>query len=403
MKSSQLKGLKKEKRKLAKKVILIHKEVEKQHIQEKLNLDNLKSTENSYKKNQVGRYLSFNQNSELKKTTSQSNKDNIENNLLKLSDDLSKAKMELAKISQEISKKRKELKIQKGTQETNKSTNLENNSNKTVRSNKRKKKNRRLSRVNISPSSISNINNTITAFDAEWQNVFFGDGYITIKFKDHWYRKDIIQSKKFVNDIKHYYTFHNVPKLRVILEGLTIKTIENQEVLFYHIDFLSVTALSFGIVKLEPFQINKWKIYTKYYYKIYLPFLFHTDTLKRLSEYCDTNLQIIPIGERVINSNGFQVIRNSYLFPMKSKVGVYLIWESVEEATASYVFHLSFFDNENIQNIFDYIAGDTINKRSTLVNSKSLQAKLKMAKRILHTDLASWDFEVRHFCKIDRR
>jgi hypothetical protein len=100
------------------------------------------------------------------------------------------------------------------------------------------------------------------------------------------------------------------------------------------------------------------------------------------------DLPIIPVGEAIINSSGLKVVHNSFLFPMKSKTGYSIVWESIEEAKASYIFSLNTFADKDIQTLFDYIAGDKPNKRWTLINSKSLQDRLKMKNRIFHTDLS---------------
>lgn len=63
--------------------------------------------------------------------------------------------------------------------------------------------------------------------------------------------------------------------------------------------------------------MDKWKKFTKSYYKDYLPFAFHTRSLKKLCEICEDNYPIIPVPEAVINSNGSKVIHNSFLFPIK--------------------------------------------------------------------------------------
>ncbi|WP_336068336.1 hypothetical protein [Mesoflavibacter sp. CH_XMU1404-2] len=236
------------------------------------------------------------------------------------------------------------------------------------------------------------------SFDVDWDNVFFKDRKITIRHNNQWYDKYISESKKFLNEIKHYYKFHNVPKLKVLIEKERV-IIQNEEVLFYHIDFLNITASNFGYLQLPKLNIDKWKKYNKQYYKSNLTFLLHTHTLKKLCEYSVPKLPIIPVGEAVISSNGSSTIHNSFLFPLKSKTGYLLIWESIEEGKASYVFSINSYSNKSIQNIFNYIAGETQNKRSSLLSSQDLQNKLNMKERILHTDLNSWEMEIRQLVK----
>lgn len=358
--------------------------LQKQHEQEKKNRSAASEIENSYKKSKMTHLLNLNKTyTELKKSLKLTSGVTFENKLTNLRATLSKAKEKIIQIEKEITNRQEELKKQE-------------NLNKSKKSLTKKTINPKISsKPQFSPLYSPTFNVGTITFDAEWENVGFADGFITIKHNGHWYRKDIPQSKKYLNEIKHFYKFHNVPKLKIILSGSIVKSIENQEVLFYHIDFLNIAASNFGFITLNPFRLKNWKKYTKQHYKTNLPFLFHTHTLKKLCEYCDPNLPIIPVGETVINSSGTKTIHNSFLFPIKTKVGHSIVWESIEEAKASYVFSINSFADTDVQILFDYIAGDTTNKRWTLINSKSLQVKLKMKCRLLHTDLSSWDNEIR--------
>jgi len=285
----------------------------------------------------------------------------------------------------EIDKAKKELKNAAAASITLKPTN--------------KRKLGKISNAKFSPSYLTGFKTDTVSFEADWENVNFGDGFIIIKYNEQWYRRAIGQSKKYLNEIKHFYRFHGVPRLRVTINGSLITLIENQEVLFYHIDFFKIAASNFGFIESTPLVLENWKRYTKLYFKKSLPFAFHTYSLKRLCEYCARDLPIIPVGEVVINSNGLKTIQNSFLFPMKSKKGYSIVWESVEEGKASYIFSVGSFADKDLQFLFDYIAGETPNKRQTLINSKSLQGKLKMKNRIFHTDMLSWEDDIQLLCK----
>jgi len=373
--------------------------LQRQYEQEKKNRNAASEIENSYKKNRMTHLLNLNKTyTELKKTIKLTSSSTFENKLSNLRATVSKTRKKLLQADKEIANRHDELKKQEALNKSKKLLTSTNKKQATPKPNKKKNTQETHSKPKFSPIYSPTFNVGTVTFDAEWENVGFADGFITIKHKGHWYRKYIIQSKKYLNEIKHFYKFHNVPKLRIILSGSTIKTIENQEVLFYHIDFLNIAASNFGFIKLSPFRLKNWKKYTKQYYKINLSFVFHTQTLKRLCEYCDPNLPIIPVGEAVINSSGSKTIHNSFLFPMKSKTGHSIVWESIEEAKASYIFSLNSFSDKDVQTLFDYIAGDTPNKRWTLINSKMLQERLKMKSRVVHTDLSSWDFEIRLLC-----
>lgn len=195
--------------------------------------------------------------------------------------------------------------------------------------------------------------------------------------------------KKYLDAIKHYYRFHNVPKLKVKVTN-SIVDIENEEVLFYHIDFLSITAASIENLNLPKLELKYWAKYTKNFYKSKLSFLFQTYTLKKLCEFCDSSLPIIPVGEVIISGNGTKRIDNSFLFPIKAMKGYFVVWESTEDAKASYVFFIDGYTNSGLQKLYNYIAGETQNKRVELISSQLLQSKLGMKTRIFHTDLNEW-------------
>jgi len=336
--------------------------------------------------------------SELKRTIKITKNSTLESKLSNLRTMVSKKKGKLLVIDKEITNRQVELKKQMDLAKPKKQIALTNNKQTTSLTKKNNIK-EAPSNPKFSPQYTQSVNVGKVIFDAEWDNVSFGDGFIHIKHNGRLYRKDLIQSKKYLNEIKHFYKFHNVPKLRVILYGSIVKAIENQEVLFYHIDFLTIAASNFGIILIKPFRLQDWKKYTKQFYKTNLSFVFHSYTLKRLCEYCDPNLPIIPVGEVVINSNGSKTIHNSFLFPIKAKTGHSIVWESIEESKASYVFSVTAFTDKEVQTLFDYIAGDTPQKRMTLINSKMLQNRLKMKCRILHTEFSAWDIGIRILCK----
>ncbi len=75
-----------------------------------------------------------------------------------------------------------------------------------------------------------------------WGNINFFDGYITIIHGNKAYKKFIDQSKRYLNHIKSYYSFKNVPNLEVVVLGNEICEIKNEQVLFYHIEFLSAAS-----------------------------------------------------------------------------------------------------------------------------------------------------------------
>lgn len=246
------------------------------------------------------------------------------------------------------------------------------------------------------PNSISNYKpkQPIITIVPSWENIKFFDGQITIKHQNRYYKKYISQSKEYLNHIKSYYSFKNVPNLEVVVCGNEIYEIKNQEVLFYHIEFLSAAGSSFGYVKYQQIDIDIWKKFTKSYYKKHLSFVFHTRSLKKLCEICNDNNPIIPVAEAVINRNGSKAIHNSFLFPINTKSGNKIIWESVEESKASYIFNNIAENFQDIQNLYDYIVGDTPNKREMLIHSSQLRQELRMKNRLFHTSYSDWEQEI---------
>lgn len=221
----------------------------------------------------------------------------------------------------------------------------------------------------------------------EWGDINFFDGYLEVKINNHYRKFRVEQSKRYFDKIKHYYSFKNVPKLEIVISGSEIKEIKNIEVLFYHIDFLTIAGHSF---ETESFDIAKLKKYTKTYFKLHLPFVFTNDSIKFLCEICDENFPIIPIPELVINNNKTKVIHDSFLF----KCGNKLIWESLETSKASYLFEVENFD-ENAQQLFDYIANENnTNKRQSLIRSYELKRSLKFYNRLYHNAFFEWKNEI---------
>lgn len=221
----------------------------------------------------------------------------------------------------------------------------------------------------------------------EWGNISFFDEYVEIKINHHYRKFRVEQSRKYLDNIKHYYSFRNIPKLEVVVFGTEIKEIKNIEILFYHIDFLTIVGHSF---ETESFEITKLKRYDKAYFLKFLPFVFTKNSLSFLCEICDENFPIIPMPELIIGRNETKVIQDSFLFKCNNK----LIWESIEHSKASYVFEFNNFD-EDAQRLFDYITHEKIiNKRQKLIHSYELKKELMFYKRIYHNNFYEWKNEI---------
>lgn len=228
-----------------------------------------------------------------------------------------------------------------------------------------------------------------------WEDVYFADGYVLVRYNNRSYKKYVSEAKKFFNDIKSHYTFMNVPRLQVVIRGPVISEIKNEEVLFFHIELFSASGSVFDHSYVSDKKIYNWSKYTKGYYRKHLPFALHSHCLTKLCKVCDPTLPIIPVSEVVINSKGSKSIHNSFLFPVRTKSGVKVVWESVEDSKASYVFEIKGDYWACAQKIYDYISGETVNKRSTLVANSDLKSQLNMKPRVMHTDLFTWELGIK--------
>ena len=227
-----------------------------------------------------------------------------------------------------------------------------------------------------------------------WNEITLMDGFIRIYHNGELYEVVIPSSRNYLNKIKSYYSFKNVPLLEIKISNGHI-AVTNQELLFFNIKFLSLLGVEFGFVKYKKSQLTSWIKYNKAFYKRELPYLFHTDSLQKLCELCDDNLPIIPVGELVINSKGEHQIHHSFLFPLKYQDSVNVIWESEEESKATYVFNITEPYLESAQLLYEFIAGQTINKRESLIHSKDLQIKLGMQRRLLHKSFDRWSGDLK--------
>ena len=193
-----------------------------------------------------------------------------------------------------------------------------------------------------------------------WNEITFFDGFIRISHDHKLYEVKIPDSRIYLNKIKTYYSFKNVPPLEIVISNNHI-VVTNQELLFFNIKFLTRLGMEFGLVKYERSLSSSWTKYTKAFYKRELPYLFRTDSLRKLCELCDDNLPIIPAGEVVINSKGKQDIHHSFLFAVKKSLNeIKVIWESEEESKATYIFNITGSYLESVQLLYEFIAGQTI-------------------------------------------
>jgi hypothetical protein len=233
----------------------------------------------------------------------------------------------------------------------------------------------------------------------EWRDVTFWDHSIAVKVNNKWLQRfPVKNSKKSFNAIKSHYSFRNTPNLIIEYSQNSIKKIINQEVLFYYINFFESAGTFFNEYLISSTPIfSKYRSYTKSYYKKHLPELFRPQCFNFLCEFSTENLPIIPVPELIINKSGGQQIHDSFLFPVLTGDTLFWLWESIEESKATYIFQTNFYNpSPEIQIVFDYLTGNTVNKRETLIYSSDLKNKLNFVNRIIHTDLSHWRNAVKY-------
>ena len=229
-----------------------------------------------------------------------------------------------------------------------------------------------------------------------WDNVRFMDGFVRIHHGKNVYDVRIGQSKAYLEKIKGLYQFKRVPLLELQVTEQGAKVL-NEEVLFFNVRFLSLYGVAFEQPEYQKSTVLEWKKYTKGFYKNKLEYLFHTDSLRKLCEICDDQLPIVPAAERIINVSGAVHIHHSFLFPVRGRNEYNVIWESEEESKASYIFKVTGPYLDSIQLLYEFIAGETLNKRESIIHSVSLQRELQLKGRIFHTSFSDWLRQVRGF------
>lgn len=228
-------------------------------------------------------------------------------------------------------------------------------------------------------------NDQNTLFEISWDKVTFKNEYIYIqvnKVAYKYYHKD---SQESFNAFKGAFNLTNSPKIRAKVSGKAI-IILNESVLFYHFKILKQTNKQFSINYKSSNPMIFWKQYTKDYFEKNLSHLFITATLKKLFLLANPGQSIIPVAEVTKDIKGKIHCIDAFLF----QISDYIIWESTETSRATYIFRANRNIDETTQNIFDYISGNTLAKRDTLINSKDLQKELNFKVRIFHTDYSLW-------------
>ena len=108
------------------------------------------------------------------------------------------------------------------------------------------------------------------------------------------------------------------------------------------------------------------------------------------------NYRIVPVKEiRRNDSNNSILYEDSFLFTIKGRLYLYIIWENQHESRATFIFRCKTENyDEAIQRIFDYIRSDEItSKREKLHTSKMAYFNNKTVKYIASVAHPVDDFE----------
>jgi len=224
-----------------------------------------------------------------------------------------------------------------------------------------------------------------TLLQISWDNIIFCNEFIKIKVNNVIYKAYYKDSQENFNIFKQSFKLINTPKIEIKVNHNEVKVL-NEPVLFFHFKFFKQTGTHFTYINNYHSPTFTWKQYTKEYYKEHLSYLFVTKSLKKLFELSNARESIIPIAEASINRNGNLVYTEAFLF----RVSSFVVWESTEPSRATYVFNIKSNPEVEIQVLYDYISGDTISKRETLMNSKDLRLKLNFKDRIIHNLYNNW-------------
>ncbi len=226
-------------------------------------------------------------------------------------------------------------------------------------------------------------------YNCSWNNIQFGEGYISIKIAANIINVPEKLCKVSYNFIKNRYIKTSTPNITInVKDG--IGEILNREVLVYHIEFFNIT-LDFDFKNENSrLVLMQNRGISKYEFEHNLPIYFRNKCFEYLCTLCTSGQKIIPIGERIVGINGSEEIIESFLFPYKKRNQKYLIWESTLESRATYIFEIDWNDNLAMNRLCSFISGETKNKREKLRNSPTLKSNLNLVKIIQHDVFNVW-------------
>ena len=241
-------------------------------------------------------------------------------------------------------------------------------------------------------------NPQLNDIEVTWNNVFFENNYIIIKYGNIFTEKYFFESARSSFEVlKPYIIARKLIPLNVTVDNNKIILISNLEEVLSVFKILTLKkeidlyvnedkSTSFKkiisqIKNLENKQIIDFYRITK-----------HSDYLDYLCQIQSKYYKIIPATELVISNQQIISEDDAFLFTINTKTKMFIIWESILINKATYIFEtttVNYF--ENLQSIFDFIVSDNNKKRFKLgVLIKEQENKFNLVYKLIHNTKEEW-------------
>jgi hypothetical protein len=233
--------------------------------------------------------------------------------------------------------------------------------------------------------------------EIDWSDVIFEDFNVLVKYGNNYSRPfPITESRKSFKFLKKYILSLKREPLNVLLIGNEIKEIKNIEQLKDMVTILKVKNKF-----LEQFEKEKTvsiKSILKFIEPLSTTFLIEIakasaeeiNCIDYLSELQDANFKPIPAFEVIPHGNSTST-EDTFIFTVRSKTHLYLVWESTLNGRATYIFVTDLDHYEmTIQSIYDYIASHQKAKRMKLRKKDEHTTELNYHAYITHSSFAHW-------------
>ena len=237
-----------------------------------------------------------------------------------------------------------------------------------------------------------------------WQDLFFEDGSIKIRLdKRRFVRHPFYQSRTSYEYVKAYLVRKEIEPLKVQISNGRVRSITNLDllndaiqILKIHTEWNKILAKDNNIVNASSIVESLGKLRPKAF-----DFFYRnkdlTPYLKELCQIQELHYHLIPVLEPSSTKNTFPIEKESFLFTIRRKASIYIVWESVEANKATFVFKTNQEDYYvDLQKIFDYISAHLNNKRTNL--RKGIMHNegqyIQSYQTFYHTTLEKWKTKI---------